>query len=95
MKEAREGGRGRIPRRERFRVFRYRRLILRFPGTQVSAARHGSAGEAVKTSNVGKWQSSNFKKVAHGRPADGTPWPFYFEVDARGARILRGWRRCC
>ena len=49
-----------------------------------------SAGEAVKTSNVGKWHSSNFKKVARGRPADGTPWPFCFQVDMRGQGFRRG-----
>ncbi len=51
-----------------------------------------SAGEAVKTSNVGRWNSSNFKKVARGRPADGTPWPFCFQVDTRGQGFLWGWR---
>jgi hypothetical protein len=44
----------------------------------------GPAGEAEKTSNFGKWHSSNFKKVARGRPADGTLWPFYFQVGTRG-----------
>jgi hypothetical protein len=38
--------------------------------------RGGPSGEAEKTSKVGKWHSSNLKKVARGRPADGTPWPF-------------------
>ncbi len=53
------------------------------------------AGETVKTSNVDKWHSSSFKKVACGRPADGTPWPFYFQVDMRAAGFLRGRRLCC
>jgi hypothetical protein len=44
----------------------------------------GPAGEAEKTSNVGIRDSSNLKKVARGRPADGTHRPFYFQVDTRG-----------
>jgi hypothetical protein len=36
------------------------------------------ADEALETVNVGKWHSLDFKKVARGRPADGTPWPFCF-----------------
>jgi hypothetical protein len=44
----------------------------------------GPAGEAERTSNVGKWHSTVLKEVARGRPPDGTPRPFYFQVDTRG-----------
>jgi hypothetical protein len=30
----------------------------------------------VRMSNFGKCTLLKFKKVARGRPADGTPWPF-------------------
>jgi hypothetical protein len=30
------------------------------------------------------------QKIARGRPADGTPWPFYFQVDTRGQGSLEG-----